>query len=140
MQGFSLAYLGRKMSSRRRFTPKEMELVFTMCEGKCFYCNKKLVYSNFELGDRGAWHCDHLIPFAKGGMTNPLNAVAACVSCNSKKSDMTHVEFIKQFGGKNNVDNFVRCHEVNISEKRCRNRALKRTRQTLYCQVHQKNG
>ena len=58
------------MSSRRQFTPQEMELVFEMCDKKCFYCHKNLVYANFELGDRGAWHCDHLIPFAKGGMTN----------------------------------------------------------------------
>ena len=124
------------MSSKRHFTPLEMEIVFESCDRQCFYCHKKLVYSNFEAGDRGAWHCDHLIPFSRGGLSTTDNAVAACVSCNSKKSDMTHVDFIKAFGGKNNVDNFVRCHGIIISGKRCRNRALKKTRQTLYCGIH----
>ena len=44
-------------------------------------------------------------------------------SCNSKKSDSTHTEFVK---------NYVRCHGINKDGKRCNNQAQVKQRQTLY--------
>ena len=84
--------------------------VFYACESKCFYCKKQLVFKNREFSLCGAWNFDHLIPVARGGATKFENGVAACISCNSKKSDMTHVEFIKNFGGMYNIEDQVRCH------------------------------
>lgn len=30
-------------------------------------------------------HCDHVVPFSKGGKSTPDNLVVACASCNSRK-------------------------------------------------------
>ena len=128
------------MTSKRSFTPAQMEDIFDNSNGKCYFCHKKLVYGNFEKGDRGAWHCDHLIPFSRGGVSTVANGVAACFSCNSKKSDSTHTEFVKNYGGKKNVDGFVRCHGINVDGKRCSNQAQVKQRQTLYCKVHEKQA
>lgn len=35
---------------------------------------------------------DHLVPFSRGGSSDPSNLVAACKSCNSRKKDRTPEE------------------------------------------------
>jgi 5-methylcytosine-specific restriction endonuclease McrA len=45
---------------------------------RCFYCRKKL---------RGKYHCDHVIPVARGGRHCRSNMVIACPPCNIKKRD-----------------------------------------------------
>ena len=95
---------------RRLFSKKEKKDIFERCYGECFYCHKKLVFKNSQKDERGAWNADHLIPDARDGATTIVNGVAACFDCNSKKSAMTHTQFIKKFGGLGNIDNFVRCH------------------------------
>ena len=42
------------------------------------------------------------------------------------------MEFVKNYGDKNNVDGFVRCHGINKDGKRCNNQAQVKQRQTLY--------
>ena len=35
----------------------------------------------------GEWHCDHRVPWSKGGKTTVDNAQVACCACNIAKSD-----------------------------------------------------
>ena len=115
---------------RRYFGTNEAKDIFEACSGKCFYCYKTLTWANFQKGTRGAWHVDHLIPVARRGATSPKNGVAACFDCNSKKGDLTHVQFMKKVGEK------VRCHGFTQNRKRCSNSAQKGERQSLYCWQH----
>ncbi len=69
-----------KVSRRRR-------AIFTKCEGRCHYCR-------VELSLHGQWHVEHMQPRALGGTNDPQNLVAACVPCNSAKSDRTALEFV----------------------------------------------
>ena len=122
--------------NRRLFGQKASVKIFDNSSGKCFLCFKKVSYEAFEKGDRGAWHVDHLKPWASGGMTTIKNGRVACRSCNSKKSDMTHVKFIKKQGGKGGISNFVRCHAILKNGQPCSSKAQNTSRQTLYCKRH----
>ena len=55
--------------NRRSFGRKLSEKIFDASSGKCFYCKKKINWPAFVKGDRGAWHADHLKPYADGGMS-----------------------------------------------------------------------
>ena len=118
---------------RRIFSRKEKKEIL---ERECIYCHKKLVFKNSQKDERGAWNADHLIPDAGDGATTIVNGVAACFECNSKKSAMTHIQFIKKFGGLGDIDNFVRCHGFKKDGYRCSYSSKKTSRQTLYCQHH----
>lgn len=72
----------RQVSRRRRE-------VFDRSEGRCHYCGAALTLD-------GKWHVEHMKPRALGGGDDPLNLVAACVSCNLEKSDLTALEFVAQ--------------------------------------------
>ena len=84
---------------RSNFTYATQNKIFDAYNAECFYCHKSLVLSNRHKGERGAWNADHLIPAAKGGNNSLENGVAACWNCNSKKSDLSHVEYIAKYGG-----------------------------------------
>ncbi|OQA91968.1 MAG: HNH endonuclease [Elusimicrobia bacterium ADurb.Bin231] len=51
---------------------------------KCCYCGKKKSVSDLNL--------EHIIPVSRGGATNWLNVVTACISCNLKKGCKTPEE------------------------------------------------
>jgi 5-methylcytosine-specific restriction enzyme A len=51
----------------------------------CYYCQKFLKKAEVTM--------DHLIPLAKGGVSQRSNVVPCCKDCNSKKQDKTAVEF-----------------------------------------------
>lgn len=72
----------RQVSRRRRE-------VFDRSEGRCHYCGTVLTLD-------GKWHVEHMKPRALGGGDDPLNLVAACVSCNLEKSDLTALEYVAQ--------------------------------------------
>jgi 5-methylcytosine-specific restriction endonuclease McrA len=38
-------------------------------------------------------HCDHMIPYSRGGHTSLDNLAAACMSCNTSKRDRTPEEW-----------------------------------------------
>jgi len=124
--------------NQRQFGPKLSGRIFKASSGKCFYCRKKLSYQNFEKGDRGAWHADHVRAYGNGGLTTFENGRASCHNCNIKKSDSTHHAFIKKHGGKNGVSKFVRCHGFLKNGKVCSNKAQVTSRQTMYCRRHAK--
>lgn len=52
--------------------------IYEKCWGMCVYCT-------VDLSD--SWHIDHYIPKSKGGSDDPSNLLAACPSCNCRKSD-----------------------------------------------------
>lgn len=64
--------------------------------GLCFYCCKQLAFVNYgAVGAKGAWEIDHFIPLAAGGSDERHNLVPACVSCNTKKSDLLPWEYMR---------------------------------------------
>jgi 5-methylcytosine-specific restriction endonuclease McrA len=50
---------------------------------KCVYCGATALSSRFAL------HFDHLTPKVQGGSDDPSNLVLACISCNSRRQDMS---------------------------------------------------
>ena len=106
-------------SGAMTFQQEEKRDIFEQCCRECFYCHKKLVFKNSRKDERGAWNADHLIPDARDGATTIINEVAACFDCNSKKSAMTHTQFIKKFGGLGKIGSFVRCHGFKKDGYRC---------------------
>lgn len=50
----------------------------------CQYCGTKLTLDDLTF--------DHVIPRSKGGQTNFANIVSACVSCNARKANKSHMK------------------------------------------------
>ena len=73
--------------AKPKAVPKRRREVFDRSDGKCFYCGKVLSLD-------GKWHIEHQMPRALMGPDELPNLVAACVSCNLSKSDLTALEFI----------------------------------------------
>ena len=122
---------------RSNFTYATQNKIFDACNAECFYCHKSLVLSNRHNCERGAWNADHLIPAAKGGNNSLENGVAACWNCNSKKSDLSHVEFIAKYGGAlYRVDTKIRCHGFTKNGKRCLLSAPESLNGLHYCANH----
>jgi len=72
----------------------DVEWAHHRTEGRCFYCGKQIVLDNYgDVGARGAWEIDHFVPFSRGGADQPHNWVAACVDCNTQKSDLMPWDF-----------------------------------------------
>lgn len=62
----------------RLFSSSEKSLIYRLANGKCQICHCDLPKN---------WHCDHIIPFSKGGLTALSNAQALCPNCNILKSN-----------------------------------------------------
>lgn len=60
--------------------------IFSRSDGKCVYCGAK------------ADEIDHVIPRSNGGTNSTYNLVAACRSCNEKKSNLSLKAFGKLMG------------------------------------------
>lgn len=69
----------RPVSRRRRE-------VFVRSGGCCHYCGTPLRIEAFQI--------EHQMPRALGGTDDALNLVAACQTCNLRKSDRTALEFV----------------------------------------------
>lgn len=67
----------------RFFTNDQKMAVYRRDGGRCklkLKCDgAKLSWDN--------WHCDHVVPWSKGGRTVVENGVASCVSCNTAKGN-----------------------------------------------------
>ena len=57
-----------------------------LADGVCYYCQGSV--------DRQAATMDHIVPLSRGGKSNKGNVVVCCKACNSKKQDMTAVEWL----------------------------------------------
>ena len=66
---------------------EELDDLYDMVDGCCFYCSKRLSFRNYGVvGTRGAWEADHFIPVSRGGSSKFYNLVPACVHCNTVKA------------------------------------------------------
>lgn len=74
----------RAKRGKKRAVKFSRENIYTRDSGKCQYCATKLA--------RPQATYDHVIPRAKGGITNWENIVICCFSCNQKKRDRTPAE------------------------------------------------
>jgi hypothetical protein len=67
--------------NQREFTQLQKMTIFRKDKGTCqvkLKCNgDKVTWDN--------WHCDHIIPWTKGGMTTVENGQVSCSSCNLSK-------------------------------------------------------
>jgi 5-methylcytosine-specific restriction endonuclease McrA len=78
--------LARK-DNQRDFTHQQKLAVFRRDQGTCqvrLKCDGgKVTWGN--------WHCDHKMPWSKGGTTTVDNAQVACTTCNPSKSNTVAV-------------------------------------------------
>lgn len=56
-------------------------------------CNKKL-----KIGEKNAFHLDHIMPVSKGGDNSFGNLQCLCPSCNHRKSDKLPEAWAKENG------------------------------------------
>lgn len=69
-----------------RFEDLNYELTYSIKKDRCVYCDAQLKLKNRTL--------DHRYPRATGGISITNNLFPCCSKCNSKKSNMTHKEFL----------------------------------------------
>lgn len=56
-------------------TNEELNDLYDMTEGRCFYCGMRLSFCNYgDVGMRGAWEADHFIPFSRRGLLRTLQS------------------------------------------------------------------
>lgn len=60
--------------------------VWSMTEGRCFYCG-------LHTNPFGTFHVDHMIPLSRGGTDDIRNLAPSCCYCNGLKATMTVQEF-----------------------------------------------
>lgn len=70
---------------------------FNEQSGICAYCHEDMT---LDLGYDATATIDHVEPTSKGGPKRKFNEIACCSSCNSVKSDMPVVEFLRFFAHK----------------------------------------
>lgn len=68
------------------FEDLNYELTYALREKKCIYCYTKLKQKNRTL--------DHRYPRGTGGVSITNNLFPCCSKCNSKKTNLTHKEFM----------------------------------------------
>ena len=76
------------------YSKELLSYVYDKTDGYCFYCGKKLAWTNYgRFGRRGAWEVDHGLPTSRDGTDHLNNLHAACIDCNREKGDMTATEY-----------------------------------------------
>ena len=71
-----------RKDNQREFTPQQKLAVFRRDNG---LCQVRLKCDGVKI-TWDEWHCDHRMPWSKGGKTSVENAQVACPSCNLSKS------------------------------------------------------
>ena len=66
-------------------TADDVYAIFARQEGRCVYCDAWLI----------DWHLDHRTPISRGGSNGPENLQITCPTCNLKKHNKTHEEYLK---------------------------------------------
>ena len=55
-----------------------------LAKGLCYHCEQRFAVEDLTM--------DHLIPIARGGLSNKKNCVTSCKSCNTAKGHKTRAE------------------------------------------------
>lgn len=71
----------RLKDTRREFTPQQRVAVFRRDKGRC----KLRLRCDGEQLRWDAWHCDHVTPWSRGGVTSVQNGQVTCPLCNQAK-------------------------------------------------------
>ncbi len=77
----------RKRAAEGSYTKDDIAAIYAGQNGQCVYCQA-------HLGQQ--YHADHVKPLAKGGSNWPENIQLTCTTCNLKKSDMDHEQFLQR--------------------------------------------
>lgn len=68
---------------------KDKQRVFTQAQRTAIYRRDKSCQLRIKCGGKKLswdnWHCDHILPWTKGGPTTVANGQAACAECNQAK-------------------------------------------------------
>lgn len=73
---------------RKNWNDQETKEIFDVTNGHCYLCNCQLEFLHRSLGESGAWHIDHHLPFSIfPDLDLMINLLPACVDCNLKKRD-----------------------------------------------------
>jgi 5-methylcytosine-specific restriction endonuclease McrA len=76
------------------FTDDDLNDLYDLTEGHCFYCGKRLAFCNYgDVGMHGTWEADHFIPLSRNGSRRFYNLVPTCVHCNTVKANLMPWEF-----------------------------------------------
>ena len=81
---------------RRKFTPVQVDYVWNLTGGKCFWCFRGLGRS--PLSHRYLWEGDHFVALAQGGPDELSNMGPTCTTCNGSKSDQCPFVFMRRLG------------------------------------------
>ena len=68
----------REKSAKGRYLKEDIEAIYILQNGKCFYCKCNL---------QGKFQKDHITPLSTGGTNWPSNIALACKKCNQKKGN-----------------------------------------------------
>lgn len=80
------------------YTDEELNYIYDKTGGYCYYCGKKLAFTNYgKPKRRGAWEVDHSNPISRGGTDYYRNLFPSCIPCNRSKRDRTRQQFRKKF-------------------------------------------
>lgn len=87
-----------ELTKRNAFNQEVRDKVWSMTDGRCYYCDVELVRCAVELQPndlRRVYHVDHLVPRSVGGPDHVCNYVPACGPCNISKGDKSYIEFVR---------------------------------------------
>lgn len=85
------SYKAKKRGAEGSHCAKDIEEILVLQGGFCVYC--KIEISN------GNKHIDHITPISRGGSNGPENLQVLCRTCNMRKHDKTHEEYLTFIGG-----------------------------------------
>lgn len=76
--------------------PEVRKHVWSITNGKCFYCDVELTEGRDETEPHRNFCVDHLVAKANGGPDHKSNYVPACFRCNTGKCATSYVEFVRK--------------------------------------------
>lgn len=108
----------RMVNKRTRY------LILRRDEYKCYYCGVS--------ADDSQMHLDHIVPYSKGGATDPSNLVTACMDCNLGKSTLSagNVEGILKDISERNIE-FELIKKIEKTEKKKKRAGRKSVKQEV---------
>jgi len=78
----------------------DIEKLYYLQAGECYFCSEVLG----GLGEKGAFHIDHLTPISKGGTNWPGNLALTCAFCNKRKHSHNTIKLWAKLKDEKGVD------------------------------------